>query len=214
MTHPFGKTVESLKRLREILPSPPEDALSVMKVANFIDDNARLFIAHSPYALISTSNRSGSCEASPRGGNPGFVKVLDEHHLLIAEASGNRRADSMVNLLENPKIGMLFLIPGYDETLRIKGQAFITEELPLLKDCEFVNGYAPLLGLGIRVEECHLHCAKASMRSSLWNPMGWPDLSLVPGAAKILMGHAASRNSVRDIKDVQLALNDSYVNRL
>jgi hypothetical protein len=90
----------------------------------------------------------------------------------------------------------------------------ITEESELLKDCEFINGYAPLLGLGIEVEECYLHCAKASMRASLWNPMGWPDLENFPTPAAILQKHGGAPGSNRSLKEVQLALNESYTNRL
>uniref|UniRef100_UPI0040397AE0 MSMEG_1061 family FMN-dependent PPOX-type flavoprotein n=1 Tax=Variovorax sp. BK018 TaxID=3450241 RepID=UPI0040397AE0 len=211
---PFGRLIESVSRLRELVPAPLPDALSMLKETSFIDKHLRDFIALSPYVMIATSGQEGRCDASPRGGVPGFVKVVDDHHLLFAEASGNRRADSLVNILHNPRIGMLFLVPGYEETVRINGTAFITEDAELLRNCEFVNGYQPLVGVGVRVEECYQHCAKASLRSSLWNPMGWPDLSHVATPAQMLMDHAASRGSDRSIKDVQLALNDSYTNRL
>uniref|UniRef100_UPI004039F472 pyridoxamine 5'-phosphate oxidase family protein n=1 Tax=Variovorax sp. BK018 TaxID=3450241 RepID=UPI004039F472 len=107
MNHPFGQIVNPVKRLREILPRPHDDALGVLKVTEVIDANAAAFIKHSPYVLIASSNAAGKCNVSPRGGAPGFVKIVDEQHLLIAEASGNRRADNISFMMENPHIGML-----------------------------------------------------------------------------------------------------------
>ncbi|WPB57250.1 MSMEG_1061 family FMN-dependent PPOX-type flavoprotein [Xylophilus sp. GOD-11R] len=213
-THPFGRTVDTLARLREILPAPAPDAISMIKVLDHMDVHVRRFIENSPYALVASASPEGFCDASPRGGDPGFIRVLDDRHLLIPEATGNRRADTLANLVANPYIGMLFLIPGYEETLRLNGRVFITEDPAVLAGSEMINGKPPALGIGIRVEECFLHCAKAAMRSSIWNPMGWPDLDVIPTAAEMFVAHTGSRIGDGSVKDVQMLLNDSYTNRL
>jgi PPOX class probable FMN-dependent enzyme len=207
--HPFGKTVDTIEQLREILPPP--SGISVIKVLDHMDEHVQTFIRCSPYALIATSSRHGTCDASPRGGEPGFVKILDDRHLLLPEASGNRRADTIENLLENPQIGMLFLVPGYEETLRLNGRVVVTRDPELLRLAD-PGGNPPLVGLGIMVEECFLHCAKAAMRSSIWNPMGWPDLEEFPSAAEIFRSHTGSK--LGNVKDIQSLLDESYTNRL
>ena len=210
--NPFGRLVETHGRLRELV-LPPGD-VSVKKVISYIDENARRFIAQSPYVTIATSAASGVCDASPRGGEPGFVRVIDENHLLIPEASGNRRADTIGNIIENGNIGALFLLPGYEETLRVNGRAVVTEDASVLRGMVTGQGRLATIGIGIIVEECFLHCAKASMRSSLWNPLFWPDLIDFPTPAAIMKDHTGSSVGDGSLQDMEALLTESYTNRL
>jgi uncharacterized protein len=207
----FGTIVTDELRLRELVPTP--DTLALDKVIYTLDDHVRRFIANCPYAILSTADSRGDCDASPRGGEPGFIKVIDETRILIPESTGNRRGDSFRNIIENPSIGMLFLIPGYEETLRINGRAAVTE------DREFLARYVsvdkpPTLGIGVTVQECYLHCAKASLRASLWNPMGWPDLSEFPAAAEIFRDHSKARQGDGSVEHMERLLHESYTKRL
>jgi PPOX class probable FMN-dependent enzyme len=210
-THPFGRTVASTARLRELIPEPSQ--LVLRKVVNRIDDHVRRFIALCPYVVIATASRERVCDSSPRGGDPGFIRVIDDHHILIPEVTGNRRADSISNLLGNPSIGMLFMIPGFDETLRVNGRVFITEDEEILKPSA-KDGKVPLIGLGIRVEECYIHCAKPAMRSTLWNPVGWPDISDLPSAAEILRDHTGGTEGDGSVEYMQDVLSESYTKRM
>jgi PPOX class probable FMN-dependent enzyme len=210
---PFVKNIQTLEQLRERIPAP--SSLVLNKVVPDIDDHVRAFIERSPYVMISTADSQGACDASPRGGEPGFVKVLDKHRLAWSESTGNRRADSLSNLLENDTIGLLFLLPGYDEVLRVNGTAVITTESALLKELAPRN-QPPGVGVavGVTVNECYLHCAKAALRSSLWNPLGWPDLSDMPSAAEILRDHTGATEGDGSIEDMQRMLDESYTKRL
>ena len=126
----FCVEVASETELRELVPPPARLVLD--KVLDHADAHIRHFIRICPYAMIATTDSNGVCDESPRGGAPGFIQILDDRHLLIVELPGNRRADSLCNLLENPSIGMLLLVPGYDETLRINGRAVITKDGAIL----------------------------------------------------------------------------------
>jgi len=138
-----------------------------IKVLEQLEKHAINFIAHSPFFVMSTYDASGRSDASPRGGKPGFVKVLDDHTLLIPDAKGNNRVDSLVNIIETGKIGCLFLIPGIDETLRINGTAIITSDKKYI-DLFPQEQNIPKSCIKISINESFLHCAKALMRSKLW----------------------------------------------
>jgi PPOX class probable FMN-dependent enzyme len=168
--HPFGNTVTTMARLRELVPQP--SALVVKKVIHRVDEHVRALIGLSPYVVIATADADGVCDSSPRGGEAGFVKVLDEHHVLIPEVTGNRRADSLSNVLVNGSIGMVFLIPGFGESLRVNGRAVVVEDEAVLERCA-VKGKRPVVGIGVSVQECYVHCAKASMRAGLWEAGQW-----------------------------------------
>jgi len=161
----FREIVKTEEELRSITGYPSE--LVKRKAISYIDHHCRDFISRSPFVIISTSDSSGSCDASPRGDMPGFVLVLDEKRLVIPERPGNRRIDSMRNILSNPQIGLLFLIPGLGETLRINGKAFLVKDGDLLEQMT-VQGKKPLIGIVVEVEECFIHCAKAFKRSRFW----------------------------------------------
>lgn len=179
------KMVTSIERLREILPEPGPDSRVRRKELRFIDPHARNFISRSPFVVLSTSSADGRCDATPRGDAPGFVKVLDETTLIIPDRPGNRRLDSMENILSNPRAGLLFMIPGMDETLRVNGRAAITEDPALLEPLA-MQGKVPLLGIIVEVEELYFHCARAFRRSRLWEPETWMDRSEMPTLGQII----------------------------
>ena len=133
-----------------------------------LDKHCRHFISLSPFLCLGTMNADGRADVSPRGDPPGFVTVLDEQTVLIPDRPGNRRVDSMQNILTNPSVGLLFLVPGVEETLRLNGRATIVED-PALLAVMAVNGKAPKLAIRVEIEEVFFHCAKALMRSRLWD---------------------------------------------
>ncbi|MDM5188219.1 pyridoxamine 5'-phosphate oxidase family protein [Bacillus sp. DX4.1] len=201
--------ISTEEELRLILGYPSERA--VKKVIESLDQHCRAFISKSPFLVLSTSDKSGHCDASPRGDSPGFVYVLSEKQLVIPERPGNRRIDSILNILSNPQVGLIFFIPGLGETLRINGRAAITKDQEILEKMQ-VNGCSPLIGIIVEVEECFVHCAKAFIRSKLWNPDSWVEKEQLPSAAKMLAEHAKSLN--QNEKEVANSLYESYTKRL
>lgn len=136
-----------------------------------IDPKAAEFVAASPLLVLATMSSKGA-DASPRGGPPGFVSVLDEHHVAFADLAGNNRLDSFVNITEDPRVGMLLLVPGVGETLRINGRATVTTDDDVLA-ATAVDGVRPKVAVVVDVDECYIHCAKALRRSGVWEPATW-----------------------------------------
>ena len=183
----FSKLVTSVEELRELLGEARE--VSRRKEITALDEHCKAFIAHSPFVLIGTANALGQCDVSPKGDAPGFVRVLDDRTLLIPDRPGNRRFDGHRNILENPHIGLLFLIPNVRETLRINGRACLVRDEDLLASMA-VQGKVPTLGIGVEVEECFLHCPKAFIRSSLWDAARAADARPIPSFARMIIDHA------------------------
>jgi PPOX class probable FMN-dependent enzyme len=179
----FNTIISSEAELRTMLGIPSE--LAIRKVQPALDQHARAFIAQSPFLLIGTSNEHGNLDVSPRGDLPGFAMPLDERTLVIPDRPGNRRIDTLRNILANPQIGLLFLIPGIDETLRINGRALIARDEALLERTA-VQGKKPKLVIGVEVQECFFHCAKAFRRSKLWDAAQWPERSSVATLGTVL----------------------------
>jgi PPOX class probable FMN-dependent enzyme len=179
----FADTITTIEQLRELVAAPREAALK--KQIDVIDEHCRDFIARSTFVFIATSNAAGDCDVSPKGDVPGFVQVLDEHTLLVPDRPGNQRLDSLRNILENPHVGMIFIIPGVEWTLRVNGRAEIVRDEALLARCA-VGGKLPLLGIGVHVEEAFLHCPKCFLRSGLWDQSGWMPPDEQPSFAAIL----------------------------
>src|SRR4051812_25750294 len=163
----FRDVITSEAQLREIMGEPAE--LAIKKETDFLSDACRTFIEQSPFLLVATASADGRCDVSPKGDAPGFVQVLDDRHLVIPDRPGNRRFDGLRNILETGRIGLIFLVPGRDETLRANGRAWITRDPELLVTMQ-VQGKDPWFGIGVEVEECFLHCGKAFRRSHLWEP--------------------------------------------
>lgn len=170
--------ITTLDQLRTLYAAPAERALR--KQLNHLDVHCQRFVALSPLCVVATGGVNGAMlDASPRGGIAGFVKCADAHHLLLPDAGGNNRLDSLGNLLHDPRIAMLFLVPGVDETLRVNGVARLRDE------AEFLDRFAgerqrPRLVVEIKVLEAYLHCAKALMRSRLWSMDTQVERSLLP----------------------------------
>ena len=179
------KAITSVERLRSIITTPAPDSGVMRKELRFIDPHARRFIEKSPFALLSTSGASGRCDVSPRGDGPGFIKVLDDMTLVVPDRPGNRRLDSMENIIENPHAGLLFMIPNVEETLRVNGRATIVNDRELLETME-MKGKIPTLAIVIAVEELFFHCARAFRRAQLWQPDTWIERSELPTLGKIM----------------------------
>jgi PPOX class probable FMN-dependent enzyme len=199
--------ITDLEQLRAIYPEPAER--SVLKELDRLDVHCRDFIARSPFVLLASSNAGGECDVSPKGGPAGFVRVLDGHRLAIPDAMGNRRLDSLQNILVNPHVGLLFLMPRFRETLRINGRAVLTRN-PELLDGLATGGHPAKLALVVTVEQAYLHCAKSIIRSRLWDPVSWPAADDLPSAAEILSDHIG----IGDIAASAAALEESYTQRV
>lgn len=182
---PFEHVITSNDELRAIY-RPPHPAV-VRKTIDHIDRAVRDFIAASPFVVVATHGPAGG-DASPRGGPPGFVTVLDEHRLAIGDLAGNNRLDTYSNILDNPTVGLLFLVPGVDETLRVNGVASLTTAPDVLA-ATAIDGRMPNLALGVGVREAFIHCAKAFRRSQLWDPTTWLEAEQRPSAACALRDH-------------------------
>jgi PPOX class probable FMN-dependent enzyme len=182
---PFDHALASPDDLRRHYAQPHPVVLR--KVQDRIDGGARRFIARSPFLVLATSGAAGA-DASPRGGPPGFVTVLDDHRLAFGDLSGNRRLDSFENVVADPVVGLLFLIPGLGETLRVNGRGTVTTDPAVLDACT-VEGVRPGVALGVDVDAVYIHCAKAFRRSGLWDPASWPAEDERPTAGAVLVGH-------------------------
>ncbi|TDL82723.1 pyridoxamine 5'-phosphate oxidase family protein [Peribacillus frigoritolerans] len=200
---------EEFEEFRSTIGKPSQRAAN--KVISFIDDHCREFISKSPFLSMASSNSKGECDVSPRGDFPGFVTILDDKHLFIPERPGNRRMDSVHNIITNPNIGLIFFIPGLGETLRVNGKAFICRDPDLLEKSA-VNGKTPLFGIGVKVRECYAHCAKAFIRSGLWNPESWLAKETLPSVPDMLVAHTNIPNVTSE--QVAKELHEGYVKRL
>jgi uncharacterized protein len=170
-------------QLREIIGEPT--ALVVTKIADRLNELTRQFIERSPFVCVGTATPDGGLDVSPRGDPTGFVRILDERTLIMPERPGNRIADTLTNLLQDPRIALLFLIPGVGDTFRVNGAAEIIDDPELLADSA-VEGKPPRLGLLIAIEEAYTQCPKAIIRSELWNPERHVERSQLPRIGEIL----------------------------
>ena len=204
---PFENVISSPAELYEVYEQP---GVASTKAIAALDGHCRAFIAHSPFVLIATHAADGRGDVSPRGGPPGFVTVLDDKRMAIADASGNNRLDSLRNIVQSGQIGLLFLIPGLAETLRINGRACITRD-PALLTHDGGKGKPPKSAIGIDVEEAFLHCAKAFMRSTLWDPATWPERDGLARPAQIWKDHIGLPDP---LDEVETWLADDYANNL
>ena len=200
-------TLQDETDLRGRYPEPSD--LVRNKILNQIDPHARAFIGLSPFLVIATAGADGSADASPRGDAPGFVTVLDRKTLLIPDRRGNNLCDSLSNVLENPKVGLVFFVPGVNETLRINGGAMITSD-PALLEPMAVEGKVPTSALKVTVEQLYFHCGKALIRSRLWDPAVQIERRSFPTLGKIL----ADQIKGLDSDEVQSGLETAYKDRL
>jgi PPOX class probable FMN-dependent enzyme len=205
----FKDVVTSEKELRELLGTPAPR--SVLKERPSLDEHSRAFISCSPLLLMATAGQDGRCDVSPKGDAPGFVLVLDDHRLVIPDRPGNKRLDSMCNLLVNPHIGLIFLVPGREETLRVNGRAWITRDPGVLHRC-VVRGNTPPLGIGVQIEQCFLHCAKAFRRANLWSVEHWPGPQALASFACVLFDQIKPDGAT--LRDYEREIEESNRTRL
>jgi PPOX class probable FMN-dependent enzyme len=180
--HPV-RTINSQQELRGMLGEPTD--LVRAKLADRLNDLTRQFIERSPFVCVATGRPDGGMDVSPRGDPPGFVRVLDERAVLVPERPGNRLADTLINLLSDARIALLFLIPGVGDTFRVNGTAVITDDRELLAPSA-IEGKAPRLGILVSVTEAYTQCSKAMIRSDLWNPGNHISRSDLPSHGEIL----------------------------
>ncbi|WP_280361878.1 pyridoxamine 5'-phosphate oxidase family protein [Nocardia wallacei] len=173
--------ITTAAELRELLGEPQPRAATKDRAT--LHPRDRQWIATSPFVVLATSDADGHCDASPKGDPAGFVQVLDDRTIAIPERPGNRRADGYLNILSNPHVGVIFLIPGRNETLRVNGRARLVRAAPYFDDM-IVKGHRPVLAVEVAIEQIFFHCAKAFMRSSLWKSDAWPQDDL-PNAARL-----------------------------
>ena len=176
--------VETEHDLRSLFPATHPMAL--VKCLDRLDSNAQDFVARSPFLCIGTQSPNGLADVSPRGDPRGFVKILDDKTLLIPDRPGNNRLDTQTNILANPAVGLLFMVPGFDDTMRVNGTAKITRDPDLLALLA-VNDRLPTIAIVVTVREVFLHCAKAFRRSKLWDPAHHQNRSDMPSLLKIIL---------------------------
>jgi PPOX class probable FMN-dependent enzyme len=196
-------TITDAAQLREIIGTPMQRALE--KDRDRLHPEHLAFIAASPFCLVSTSAADGTCDVSPKGDPAGFVHVVDDLTIALPERPGNKRADGYQNVLDNPHVGMLFVVPGRGDTLRINGRATLLADAPYA-DQMVVKGHRPLIICEVAVEQVFFHCSKAFLRSRLWEPESWaPDA--VPSRAEI--AHSLERPD-DTIEELEAYYGDQY----
>jgi PPOX class probable FMN-dependent enzyme len=182
MDAPFPNVLTTEEELRERYREPHRAVKA--KIVPALEASAREFIGLSPFVLVSTADEAGNCDVSPRGGPPGFVKVLDDNRLVIPDLNGNNLLDTISNVLRGGHAGLLFIVPGKDETLRVNGRAWVTV------DDEILDGFSelrrPTCAIGVEVAQVYIHCAKAFRRGRVWQPAAWEELAAAPSAARML----------------------------
>lgn len=195
----FGDIVASEDEIRQVIGEPSGRAAA--KVIDAIDDNVRAFIARSPFVFIASVSESGLIDVSPKGDQPGFVQVLDETTLAIPDRPGNRRVDTFRNILRNPNVGIIFVIPGITYTVRVRGTAIIVRDAPL-RETMRVNGKLPDHALVVDVQEVLAHCPKCMVRSGLWEQERWPDTTNLPTFAETLVAHSKVGETVEQVQAI------------
>lgn len=189
---------------------PPVHAMAELKCLDALDEHAQAFIRRAPFLCIGTQGAGGTADVSPRGDPAGFVAILDKHTLAIPDRPGNNRLDSLSNLVTNPNIGLLFIIPGFDDTLRVNGQARLITDPDLLQRLS-VQDRAPRLAIVVHVTEVFLHCAKAFRRSRLWDPAHLQDRAEMPSLMKILLDQTTGApQSEAELREQDDQLEEKY----
>jgi PPOX class probable FMN-dependent enzyme len=184
---------------------------AIRKDIAHIDDLCRRLIAASPMLFVGTHDGNGRVDVSPRGGQPGFVTVLDDRRLAIPDATGNRRLDTLENIVSSGRVGLIFVIPGRDTTLRVNGRAGVTADPDLLDRLTPV-GKPPKTAIVVEAEEVYTHCPKAFIRSQLWDPDSWPDPASLPTSAEVSLAH--QRNPDLTLEQVEEREREALAHRL
>jgi PPOX class probable FMN-dependent enzyme len=208
MSTPFTEVITREDELRALLGQP--SYLAANKAVTALDEHCRAFIATSPFMMIASSDADGNVDVSPKGDPAGFVQVLDDRTLAIPDRPGNRRADTLGNILQNPKVGLFFFVPGRQETFRVSGKAIIVRDL-WLRERMAMKGKIPELAIVVTVEEAFLHCGKCVIRSGIWEQEKWPDLDNLASLARVMIDHGKLPDSM---EKVQAGIDESYRDRL
>jgi PPOX class probable FMN-dependent enzyme len=206
---PFATALSSADQLAELYEPATERAWA--KDIGMLDEAATRLIAASPLVVVASQDAEGRADATPRGGPPGFVAVLDEHHLAIPDATGNRRLDTLTNVIATGNVGLLFLIPGRDQTLRVNGRACVSA-VPEILEAAGAVGKPPRTAIVVRADEVYAHCPKAFVRSHLWDPATWPSPDAVPTPAEVMLAHL--RDPARTLAEEQEYLDEALRSRL
>jgi uncharacterized protein len=206
MTNNTEVQFTTAEQLRAALGSPME--LAVRKALPKLDKYCKAFIERAPFLTLSTASAEGRADVSPRGDQPGFVLVLDDHTLFLPERPGNARYDTLLNIVQNPHVGLLFFVPGFEDMLRVNGRAVVVEDPVLLARCE-VNGKLPKVGIRVAVDEAFLHCAKALKRSKLWDSTQHRDRHELPSLGKMILEQTAEAEAPPS--DELTASVDAYI---
>jgi PPOX class probable FMN-dependent enzyme len=197
MSTPTPDRITSLEALRRILPEP--NPIGMAKVLDHLDEQGRAFLGAAPFLLLSTAACDGRIEVSPKGDEAGFVRIEDERTVLIPDRAGNNLAFGLMNIIENPRVGVIALRPGTGETLRFSGTAEILAD-PVLLESLASRGKPALLAIRVRIERAYFHCARSILRSGLWKPDSWPEPQKV-SFGKILRKHLGADEAVVEAID-------------
>ena len=185
----------------------PDFPSQVAKIIDHIDEHVAAWIAKSPFVTIASCNAAGQMDVSPKGDPPGFVKVLDPKTLAIPDRIGNHRGDTFTNVLENPRVGLMFVVPKRKEVVRVSGSAEIVFDSGLRDEMQ-VNGHRPDLVLLVRVEEAFFHCGKSMIRSRMWQPEMWGEIDGLPSYAQALKDHGQMPDPIEDLEE-RMARNET-----
>ncbi|MEX3008745.1 pyridoxamine 5'-phosphate oxidase family protein [Hoeflea sp. TYP-13] len=204
----FEDIITTREELREIVGEPIQRVKE--KVMPALDRHCRNFIERSPFVIISTSDGDGDGDVSPKGDPAGFVKILDNNTLAIPDRPGNRRVDGFENILQNPSVGLLFLIPGRNESVRVNGTAMIVRDEPLRQSMS-IRGKLPKLVLVVNVEEAFFHCSRCMIRSGLWEPDNWPSQDGLASMSEVMFDIG---KGIDKLEDIQTLIRESETDKL
>jgi PPOX class probable FMN-dependent enzyme len=206
---PLAGALNHPEQLRDFYDAPME--VAIRKDIGVLDEMCRRLIAASPMLFVATHSDDGRADVSPRGGPPGFVTVLGDRHLAIPDATGNRRLDTLENIVSSGRIALIFVIPGRDTTLRVNGRAAVTAAPDVLDRLTPV-GKPPRTAIVVETEEVYAHCPKAFVRSKLWDPDTWPDPATLPTSAEVALAH--QRNPDLTLEQVEAREREALAKRL
>ena len=201
--------ITDIERLRELLPEY-KGSNTDLKVTDRINAVAKKFISCAPFVIVATKASQGLIDVSPKGDPAGFVEVFDDKTLIVPDRLGNHRVDGFVNLLTDPSVGLIFVVPGHGDTLRVAGKARIVKDKKISERLS-INKKQPLLAMVVDVEEVFMHCSKSFIRSRLWHPDQWPSRGTAPTLAEWVVGTVEREQTV---EDVQVIHTNDEENRL
>ena len=185
----------------------------IAKVIDHIDEHCAKWIERCPFVVISSTNAAGSMDISPKGDPPGFVKVLDKHTLAIPDRLGNQRADTFLNVLENPNVGILFIVPKRREVVRMSGTASLVRDSDLLEQMA-LNGKTPRIAMLVHVREAFFHCGKSMIRSGMWEPDRWASIDGLPSYAQAMKDAGELTNFKDSLESLQSLVERNETQRL